>query len=85
MGGAPYLVLEILSPATANKDRTDKKRNYACIGVQIYILIDPDEKTMEVFRLSGTRYGTPETLRENDVWSPSELPDLELRLEKLWM
>ncbi|BCM91423.1 hypothetical protein IAD21_03295 [Abditibacteriota bacterium] len=85
MGGAPFLVVEVLSPATAAKDRTDKKRNYARIGVQIYILIDPDEKTLEVFRLTGNRYGAPEVLRDNDIWTPTELAGLELRLEKLWM
>ena len=83
--GAPTLVVEVLSPGTATKDRTDKKRNYARIGVRIYILIDPTQKTMEVFRLNGTRYRTPETLRENDVWTPAELPELELQLSKLWM
>lgn len=85
MEGAPTLVVEVLSPATAAKDRTDKKRNYARIGVQIYILIDPDQKTLEVFRVNGTRYGTPEILRDNDIWKPAELVGLELQLEKLWM
>ncbi len=85
VGGAPFLVGEVLSSATSMKDRTDKKRNYARIGVQIYILIDPDLKTLEVFRLNGNRYGAPEILRENDIWKPAELAGLELRLEKLWM
>ncbi len=85
MEGAPTLVVEVLSPGTAVKDRTDKKRNYARIGVQIYVLIDPTQKTMEVFRLNGNRYGTPETLRESEMWKPSELPGLELQLSKLWM
>ncbi|RYX83044.1 Uma2 family endonuclease [bacterium] len=85
MGSAPFLVVEVLSPATAIKDRTDKKRNYARIGVQIYILIDPDQRTLEVFRLAGTRYGFAETLRDSDIWKPTELTGLELHLEKLWM
>lgn len=85
MEGAPTLVVEVLSPSTAAKDRDQKKRNYARIGVQIYILIDPTQKTMEIFRLNGNRYGAPETLRDNGVWKPAELPELELELEKLWM
>lgn len=85
MGSAPFLIVEVLSPATATKDRTDKKRNYARIGVQIYILIEPDQKTLEVFRLNGNQYGAPETLHDNDVWKPAELAGLELHLEKLWM
>lgn len=83
--GAPTLVVEVLSPTTATKDRTDRKRNYARIGVQIYILIDPEQKTLEVFKLNGNRYGAPETLRENEIWTPEELPELRLELRKLWM
>ena len=85
MGSAPFLTVEVLSPATAAKDRTQKKRDYARIGVQIYILIDPDEKTMEVFRLNGNRYSAPETLRDGDIWKPAELTGLEVQLSKLWM
>lgn len=83
--GAPTLVVEVLSPSTATRDRTQKKRDYARIGVQIYILLDPNNKTMDVFRLKGNRFGPPETLRENEVWAPQELPELRLELEKLWM
>jgi len=85
MEGAPTLVVEVLSPSTAAKDRTQKKRDYARIGVQIYILLDPNNKTMDVFRLKGNRYGAPETLRENEIWTPQDLPELRLELEKLWM
>jgi len=85
MEGAPTLVVEVLSPSTAAKDRTQKKRDYARIGVQIYILLDPNNKTMDVFRLKGNRFGPPETLREAEVWMPQDLPELRLELEKLWM
>lgn len=83
--GAPTLVVEVLSPSTATRDRTQKKRDYARIGVQIYILLDPIKKKMEVFRLNGNRFGPPETLRENEIWMPQDLPELRLELEKLWM
>jgi len=83
--GAPTLVVEVLSPSTATRDRTQKKRDYARIGVQIYILLDPNNKKMEVFRLKANRFGPPETLRENEIWTPAELPELRLELGKLWM
>lgn len=85
MEGAPFLVVEVLSPATMAKDRTQKKRDYARIGVQLYILIDPNRKTMDVFRLRGNRFGPAQTFRENEVWTPEELPELSVELEKLWM
>jgi Uma2 family endonuclease len=83
--GSPFLVVEVLSPSTAKKDRNEKKVNYAKIGVALYILIDPDTKQFEAYRLEGDKYGAPEVLRENEVWQPAELPGLRLELSQLWM
>ncbi|RYG70658.1 Uma2 family endonuclease [bacterium] len=83
--GSPFLVVEVLSPSTAAKDRNEKKVNYAKIGVKLYILIDPDTKTFEAHRLEGDQYGAPEALHNDDVWQPAELPGLRLELSQLWM
>jgi Uma2 family endonuclease len=47
--GAPDLVAEILSPATAHRDLTVKKRLYEMHGVREYWVIDPGQRTVEVF------------------------------------
>ena len=47
--GAPDLVAEILSPATAHRDLTVKKRLYEVHGVREYWVIDPGQQTIEVF------------------------------------
>jgi Uma2 family endonuclease len=49
--GAPDLVLEVASPATARKDRMEKKRLYEAAGVREYILIDPEGQYAERFLL----------------------------------
>lgn len=49
--GAPDLVVEILSEATAKRDRTYKKSLYARYGVKEYWLVDPATKTIEVLEL----------------------------------
>ncbi len=49
--GAPDLVIEILSPATARKDRWEKKKLYEKAGVKEYILIDPDGAYAERYLL----------------------------------
>ena len=67
--GAPDLVVEILSPATAERDRTVKLDLYALHGVKEYWIVDPDARTITVllrgegsFEVGGI-YGEGQTLR----------------------
>ncbi len=66
--GAPDLVVEILSPSTAERDRTRKRALYARYGVPEYWLVDPDSRTITILRLDGgvfavvSRYGRGQTL-----------------------
>jgi Uma2 family endonuclease len=63
--GAPDFIIEILSPATAMRDQTDKKILYETKGVREYWVVNP--QSLEVFRyiLENGRYGLakPGTLR----------------------
>lgn len=52
--GAPDLVVEVLSPSTANRDRGYKKDLYARCGVQEYWIVSPTEKSVEVYHLDGS-------------------------------
>ncbi len=49
--GIPVFVAEILSPSTHKKDRTIKKSLYERIGVKEYWIVDPRNKSVEVYRL----------------------------------
>lgn len=80
----PFVAAEVLSPATAHIDRTHKKEVYARGGVKLYLLIDVDAHTLEVYRLENGVYGEPEVLRDNDVWQPPELSGLRVELAHLW-
>ena len=53
---APNLVVEILSPATARRDRIEKKRVYEANGVDEYWLVDPHRREITVFHLAGGKY-----------------------------
>ena len=46
--GAPDLVVEILSPSTADRDLTVKRGIYARHGVQEYWIVDTDARTVTV-------------------------------------
>lgn len=52
----PALVVEILSPATALKDRHTKYGIYESQGIKYYIIIAADKKEAEVYELLDGKY-----------------------------
>ena len=82
--GAPDLVVEIVSPSTATRDRTRKRALYARYGVREYWLVDPDARTITVLLLDdgafaeAARYGTGQTLT-----SPT-LPGFTVNLDDIF-
>ena len=53
---APVLIFEILSPSTASKDENIKFRLYESEGVRYYVLVDPKEQVLKIYRLHEGRY-----------------------------
>lgn len=53
---APALIVEILSPATALRDRNTKYQLYEQQGVKYYLIIDAAKKSMEVYELVNGKY-----------------------------
>jgi Uma2 family endonuclease len=49
--GAPDMVVEVLSPSTANVDRDEKRHMYEDAGVREYWIVAPNEQTVETFVL----------------------------------
>jgi Uma2 family endonuclease len=56
--GVPDLVVEIISPSSAVRDKVEKFRLYRRFGVKEYWIIDPDAKTLRVCLLRGGKYTT---------------------------
>ena len=70
--GAPDLIIEILSPSTADKDRTVKKDLYARNGVKEYLIVDPHYQCVYRYILgSDGKYLNMNILthRKNCRWS----------------
>ena len=54
--GAPDLVVEVLSPSTAKNDKGYKKNVYESSGVPEYWIVDPLQRSIEVYLLQDGRY-----------------------------
>ncbi|MCI9505548.1 MAG: Uma2 family endonuclease [Oscillospiraceae bacterium] len=54
--GAPDLVVEVLSPSTARRDRGHKKDVYEACGVPEYWIVDTLNKSIEVYLLRDGKY-----------------------------
>ncbi len=54
--GAPDLVVEILSPGAGHYDRVHKKIVYQTSGVKEYWIVDPDERSIEIFQNIGSGF-----------------------------
>jgi Uma2 family endonuclease len=46
----PALVAEVISPSTEERDRTYKRQLYDEQGVRVYLLLDPEAKTLESYQ-----------------------------------
>jgi Uma2 family endonuclease len=82
--GAPDLIVEILSPGTARRDRVEKAKLYARHGVTHYWLADPEARGLELYELSERQYRRAASLADNDSFSPSLFPGLTIPLSSLW-
>lgn len=47
--GPPDIVIEILSPSNVFSDRNTKKKAYQSFGVKEYWIVDPGNKTLEIY------------------------------------
>ena len=65
--GSPDLVVEVLSPSTAERDRTFKRALYARHGVKEYWLVEPAARTIEVLLLGEDSFETVATYGEGDT------------------
>ncbi len=81
----PNLVVEILSPATAQKDQTEKKAIYAENGVEEYWIVDSKRREIAVYTLSGKRFGRGTVYTARDTLRSHVLDGFTLRVNQVFV
>lgn len=82
--GAPDLVVEVLSPSTAQTDRGGKRQVYARHGIPNYWLLDPDRHEFVAYELEVGSYRQAVLGHDADKVAASPFPGLILPLAEIW-
>ena len=82
--GAPDLVVEIISPGTAERDRGYKKTLYARHGVKEYWIVDPKGKTVEVYTLGEKGFELVRAYEAGEALKSPLLEGLEVDLNEVF-
>ncbi len=78
------MVVEILSPATQERDRGVKRKLYARATVGEYWIVDPTAKTVEVLALKSGEYERASFYGVADTLQSPLLPDLRITLSQIF-
>ncbi len=80
----PDWICEVLSPGTARIDKKKKMPIYAQFGVPYLWLVDPLEKTLEIFRLDNGNWLVAAVYSEDDIVRAEPFQAIEINLSSLW-
>ena len=80
--GTPDLAIEILSPGTAGRDCTSKKRRYEVAGTPELWLVDGRKRAVAQFVHDGKRFG-PAIVHDTKI-RLAILPKVEIPLHEVW-
>ncbi len=76
--GPPDLAIEVLSPSTAQLDKTNKRRVYARVGVQEFWLVDPLLLQVQVYEFAKDTAKPVRLIEEHETFTSALLPGLTL-------
>ena len=83
--GVPDLVIEVLFPSNAYYDLTHKKNIYEETGVKEFWLVDPDEKTVEIYENTNGTFMLFSKAKKSGTVSSKLLNGLNIEIEKLFV
>ena len=82
--GAPDLVVEVLSPSTADNDLGPKRDLYEQHGVLEYWIVDPEAETLAVHRQRDGRLELAEAFARHETLRSAVLEGLQLKLDDIF-
>ncbi len=84
--GSPELIVEILSPGSANerRDREVKLKLYSIKGVQEYWIVDWRLRQMEVYRRQNAQLVLIATLLASDEMTSPLLPEFSCQIQRFF-
>lgn len=80
----PILIKEILSPATASKDRGEKMELYQSQKVKYYLIIDPQFKKAEIYEYINPQYEPVAGNTDQYTFNLHPGCDVEVKLSDIW-
>ena len=81
----PDWACEIVSPSSVRRDRLQKMRIYATLGVASFGLVDPIARVAEAYRLEGGRWVVEGTWGGAEAARIPPFDAVELDLERWWL
>ncbi len=84
ISGPPDLVVEVLSPSTASRDRHAKRQIYARHAVPHFWTIDPDNRIVEASDLVDGSYRISARATGSETLSSEPFPELSISLAEIW-
>ncbi|HMV45013.1 MAG TPA: Uma2 family endonuclease [Leptospiraceae bacterium] len=82
--GTPDLVVEILSPSTAYYDLKQKKTTYEKSGVREYWVVDPIQKTVELFENQNGKFISFAEHSKTEIAKSRLVAGMEIELEQVF-
>lgn len=82
--GVPDLIIEVLSPSSAYYDLVQKKNVYEKTGVREYWIVDPQEKTKEIFENKGTEFQRYQKIKDTGTINSKLLNGFSVSAESIF-
>jgi Uma2 family endonuclease len=81
--GAPDLVVEVLSPYSAKRDRKQKLSSYAKYSIPEYWIVDINNGLLEQYLLDGNQYYLSEVYKEDEQVSSERFVCISFTMQEI--